>query len=311
MFCCTVSLYTIPPFLLYKSQTSAFVVTAGPKVSNQTKLHHEDNSLLSAVLALLVGLSSQNNSLTKEPFRLDIISKILEANKGINHNLVEGDVALSKKRNAMKCWSSYCKWKKSSNGQVEKNFHKKTCICFVLYRGQSDYLSIESESGMPFRIQTMEAGAFSVWIMGSFSMSSSMHLASITRSDRDRYVRLNWENIPAVSAHNFHKKDTNNLNTPYDYSSVMPYGRTAFASVYGADTITPIPDSSVLIGQRDEMSDIDILRINNLYNCSEYKRLHDALPSLKMHIGYYILTVPFVLFNGRHFWRQSMCKSFL
>ncbi len=49
------------------------------------------------------------------------------------------------------------------------------------------------------------------------------------------------------------------------------FSRTAFTSEFGADTITPIPDSSVPIGQRDDMSDIDILRINRLYECSEYR----------------------------------------
>lgn len=36
----------------------------------------------------------------------------------MSHILVEGDVALPKTRNAMKCWNGYCKWKKSYNGLV-------------------------------------------------------------------------------------------------------------------------------------------------------------------------------------------------
>ncbi|XP_060918051.1 high choriolytic enzyme 1-like [Labrus mixtus] len=169
---------------------------------------------------------------------------------GINHNLVEGDVALSKKRNAMKCWSSSCKWKTSSNGRVEVPY------------SLSDYFSLASMEGSRCFL-CLDHGIIQHELLHALGFHHE-HM----RSDRDRYVWINWENIPAVSAHNFHKKDTNNLNMPYDYSSVMHYGRTAFASVYGADTITPIPVSSVLTGQRDEMSDIDIFRVNKLYNCN-------------------------------------------
>lgn len=42
--------------------------------------------------------------------------------------------------------------------------------------------------------------------------------------------------------------------------------RTAFADA-GTESIIPIPDSSVPIGQRVTMSDIDILRIKRLYKC--------------------------------------------
>ncbi|XP_041666508.1 high choriolytic enzyme 1-like [Cheilinus undulatus] len=267
-------------------------------------------SLFSAFLALLVGLSTQKNSRvqpdvegkpTKEPFHLDITSKLLEANKGINQNLLEGDIALSKKKNAIKCWNGSCKWKKSYNGLVEvpyslsdyfydsekaliqkamETFHKKTCVRFVPFHGQSDYLSIESEMGCWSTIgrdggkQVLSLSVYGCLDYGIIQ-HELLHALGFhhehTRSDRDQYVRINWENIPAANAFNFHKKNTNNLNTPYDYSSVMHYGRTAFTSVYGADTITPIPDSSVPIGQREEMSDIDILRINRLYNCCEYQ----------------------------------------
>uniref|UniRef100_A0A3Q2G7L1 Metalloendopeptidase n=1 Tax=Cyprinodon variegatus TaxID=28743 RepID=A0A3Q2G7L1_CYPVA len=69
------------------------------------------------------------------------------------------------------------------------------------------------------------------------------------------------------SAYNFQKQDTNNLNTPYDYSSIMHYGRYAFAVASGRETITPIPNPNVQIGQRQGMSSWDIRRINLLYRC--------------------------------------------
>ncbi|XP_071762109.2 hatching enzyme 1.2-like [Centroberyx gerrardi] len=268
-----------------------------------------DLSLFSAVLALLLGLSAaQDNPMmqqheegveAEEPDRLDITSRILEANKGFAHMLVEGDVALSKKRNALKCWSDYCRWEKSPNGLVEvpytisdyfydseratienamKTFQMKTCVRFVPHSGQSDYLSIESKLGCWSNLGR-DGGKQQL----SLSVHGCLHHGIVqhellhalgfhhehTRSDRDQYVRINWENVPTANSYNFHKADTNNLNTPYDYSSIMHYGRTAFTSAYGEDTITPIPDSSVQIGQRDDMSDIDILRINKLYECSE------------------------------------------
>lgn len=36
------------------------------------------------------------------------------------------------------------------------------------------------------------------------------------------------------------------------------------------ETLIPFPDSSVAIGQRESMSDIDILRVNRLYKCYGY-----------------------------------------
>ncbi|PWA27837.1 hypothetical protein CCH79_00000137 [Gambusia affinis] len=63
--------------------------------------------------------------------------------------------------------------------------------------------------------------------------------------------------------------DTDNL-TPYDYSSVMPYRKTAFGTK-GVVTITPIPDPNVPIGQRRHShADINILLINKLYKCTSY-----------------------------------------
>jgi hypothetical protein len=58
----------------------------------------------------------------------------------------------------------------------------------------------------------------------------------------------------------------NTLNTPYDYLSVMHYETTAF-SVNGRSTIEPI-QLGATIGQRGNMSAIDILEVQLFYQCS-------------------------------------------
>ncbi|XP_028812730.1 high choriolytic enzyme 2-like [Denticeps clupeoides] len=64
--------------------------------------------------------------------------------------------------------------------------------------------------------------------------------------------------------HSFERIMTNNLDTSYDYNSVMHYGRDAF-SRNGQPTIVPIPDVNVPVWRAEEMSANDILRNNRLY----------------------------------------------
>ncbi|CAF3445752.1 unnamed protein product, partial [Rotaria sp. Silwood2] len=70
--------------------------------------------------------------------------------------------------------------------------------------------------------------------------------------------------------YNFYKADTSdadNLNTPYDFSSIMHYGRKYF-SVNGADTLEAL-NSSIAFGQRGTLSSYDIQAIQTFYGCSE------------------------------------------
>ena len=90
-----------------------------------------------------------------------------------------------------------------------------------------------------------------------------------SRPDRDSYVRVNYANIQSGMAHNFDKYDNtvvNTQNTPYDYASVMHYESDAF-SINGLPTIEPL-QSGVTVGQRDNMSSIDIQEVRMFYNCS-------------------------------------------
>ncbi|XP_042605477.1 hatching enzyme 1.2-like [Cyprinus carpio] len=111
-------------------------------------------------------------------------------------------------------------------------FHSKTCIHFVARSTQADYISIENKDGC---------------------------FSSLGRTG-GKHSLLIW---PTTSR----KQNTNNQNTPYDYGSIMHYERTAFSIQPGLETITPIPDRRVEIGQRQGLSNTDILRINKLYGC--------------------------------------------
>lgn len=50
----------------------------------------------------------------------------------------------------------------------------------------------------------------------------------------------------------------------------MVFCRYTFTNTTGKATIVPIPDGSVHIGQRQGLSNLDVAKINKLYNCSKY-----------------------------------------
>ncbi|XP_041844851.1 high choriolytic enzyme 1-like [Melanotaenia boesemani] len=227
---------------------------------------------------------------------VDMTTKILITNNGTDIPLMEGDIVAPTTRNAMKCWSNSCLWRKASNGRVvvpyvvsnqyppyEKQTienamrgFSRTCVVFVPRTNEYDYISIESLQGCYSELGR-KGGRQQLSINRGGCMYSGIiqhelnHALGFqheqTRSDRDNYVVINWGNIESSNAYNFYKQDTNNQNTPYDYGSIMHYGRTAFAIAYGVDTITPIPNPNVQIGQRQALSYWDVQRINMLYQC--------------------------------------------
>lgn len=85
-------------------------------------------------------------------------------------------------------------------------------------------------------------------------------------ADRDNYITIVSENIEDGKDKYFVKRnDLSQFGVPYDYSSVMHYGETAF-SKNGERTIIP-KYSSVKIGQRARLSENDIARIKAMYKC--------------------------------------------
>ncbi|XP_019201806.1 low choriolytic enzyme-like isoform X1 [Oreochromis niloticus] len=259
---------------------------------------------VSLLLLLLLGLCNAHrdhdhagqNEISGE----DITTTILRMNNGSTDFLVEGDILIPRTRNALKCTNKQysCRWPKSpTSGTVDvpyvlsdkyddsekktildamKGFGTATCVRFIPRTTETAYLSIEPRYGCSSLLgrigdkQVVSLQRFGC-VQHGIIQHELLHALGFyhehTRSDRDQYVRVNWQNIIKDYFINFDKMDTDNLNTKYDYSSVMHYGRTAFGITPVSETLTPIPNPNVPIGQIVGMSDIDILRVNILYQC--------------------------------------------
>ncbi|XP_077366539.1 low choriolytic enzyme-like [Festucalex cinctus] len=239
-----------------------------------------------------------DNAYSRDPAEYSITDTILKMNNGSDAFLIEGDVMLPTTRTAMKCAvkAKSCLWPKSGNGKVVipyniidkytntekqtiegalRGIEAKTCIRFIPRTTQRAYLSFEPKFGCFTMLGRMgdrqlvslqRFGCVQHGIIQHEVMHAMGFYHEHTRSDRDQHILIHWENIQEYQKHNFDKQDTNNLGIPYDYNSVLHYGKTAFG-VHQAITMTPIPDSTVEIGQREGLSDLDVLRINRLYKC--------------------------------------------
>uniref|UniRef100_UPI0037E90FC0 uncharacterized protein n=1 Tax=Semicossyphus pulcher TaxID=241346 RepID=UPI0037E90FC0 len=240
--------------------------------------------------------AAENKAKTKE--LSDVSEVIAKVNDGIKTRLVHGDIMPNLNRNADPCTSKGCKWPKrgkyvyvpviisSRYTKTERmtiikslvTFHKSTCIRFVWRRWwHRHYLFFYSGSGCWSYLGRQNRGQpISLKSTGCLSLGTVQHevLHALgfhhehVRSDRDTYVSILTNNIQPGVESNFVKQPTNNLQTPYDFKSVMHYSKYAF-SRNGQPTILSNSDPSLNFGQSPQMSKYDIARVNKLYKCCE------------------------------------------
>ncbi|XP_068090836.1 meprin A subunit beta-like [Hyperolius riggenbachi] len=160
-----------------------------------------------------------------------------------------------------------------------ERFRLKTCIDFKPWSGETNYVSVFNGLGCYSYIGNLRGGKQQLSIgNGCDTVEIVQHeflhalgfFHEQSRSDRDDYVTIDWENIIAGSASNFYFYDdsvVSSLNVPYDYTSVMHYGKSAFSTGY--DTIVPkYAQFTNIIGRQMDFSDKDVLKLNRLYNCT-------------------------------------------
>ncbi|XP_075699574.1 embryonic protein UVS.2-like [Rhinoderma darwinii] len=208
----------------------------------------------------------------------------------------EGDILIPTGRSAIKCKG--CLWPKSSDGTVivpytlsskysnwhrnlfntsMQEFEKLTCVRFVPRTAEKDFLNIGSSGGCTGYVGRVGGSQYvGLAIDGCMYKEIIQHELNHalgfyhehTRSDRDDYVTIMYENISPDETENFDRQDTNNLGLAYDYGSVMHYDKYAFTINPGQPTIVPKPDPNVPIGHGDGLSVLDVAKINRLYQCN-------------------------------------------
>lgn len=144
--------------------------------------------------------------------------------------------------------------------------------------GDENYVRVRSAGGCSSSIG-MQGGRQTIRLSDSCSIGNMMHeflhAAGVfheqSRTDRAQHVIVHEDRIRWFKGHNFEiERDSQGLG-PYDFGSIMHYGRTAFSrdDCAGTECVTiepvdPLP-SGVTMGQRGGLSAQDIEAVNLLY----------------------------------------------
>ncbi|EDO44568.1 predicted protein [Nematostella vectensis] len=209
---------------------------------------------------------------------------------------VDEDLSLRSKRNAVRdrkrLWTNKIIPYQFESGfpndlrptilEAMEEYHKKTCLRFKERTDERYFLRFVNKKGC------WSSVGRSYWVedvgqevsLGSgcndkkIIMHELMHAIGFwheqSRPDRNKYVEVLWENIQEGEAHNFNKYSHGEIDTlqvPYDFDSIMHYGRTSFGKD-GLETIRAIHDPGRELGRViPAFTELDLREINALYNC--------------------------------------------
>ncbi|KAK3734664.1 hypothetical protein QZH41_010099 [Actinostola sp. cb2023] len=159
-----------------------------------------------------------------------------------------------------------------------KEWEEKTCIRFVPRTNEKDYVEFFDGSGCYSYVGRVGTGKQQISLaFGCFTHGIAVHeighalgfYHEQSRPDRDNYVNIVWDNIKEKSKYNFNKYGhgiIDSLGVPYDYGSIMHYGKRDFAKWPWQTTIT-VKQAGASIGQRSHLSPLDAKQMNLFYRC--------------------------------------------
>ncbi|XP_050984028.1 meprin A subunit beta isoform X2 [Labeo rohita] len=216
---------------------------------------------------------------------------IPDINKGLN--LTEGDIMMPNERSAIlgNQWDIPIPYELAVNLSLNykgvilrafEQFRLKSCIDFKPRATENFYISVESRTGCWSYVGRIFPGGQTLSIgngcgLKSIAEHEFLHALGFwheqSRYDRDDYVTINFENIITGQESNFNKyneSESTTQGTPYDYYSVMHYGKNAFSNGKGITIITKRPEFQDVIGQYLDMSEYDVIELNKLYKCNSF-----------------------------------------
>ncbi|XP_078256236.1 meprin A subunit alpha-like [Rhinoraja longicauda] len=230
----------------------------------------------------------------------DFRADIPQINAESQRFLFQGDIAGTRERNALKDpttrWSFPIPYILTDNLELNakgvillafEQYRLKSCIDFKPYEGEKTFLSFNKLDGCWSFVGDQHSGqevsigerCDTKAIVEHELLHALGFYHEQSRTDRDDYVNIWWNEIIQGMEHNFvvYNDDLiTDQNTPYDYESVMHYAPFSFNKNDSLPTITTkIPAFDDIIGQRLDFSAIDLLRLNRMYNCTSTLTLLD------------------------------------
>uniref|UniRef100_G1SFJ1 Meprin A subunit n=1 Tax=Oryctolagus cuniculus TaxID=9986 RepID=G1SFJ1_RABIT len=234
---------------------------------------------------------------------------IPEINVAAGLDLFEGDIVLPKSRNGLRDpttrWQFPIPYILADNLELNAKgailyafemFRLKSCVDFKPYEGESSYIIFQQFDGCWSYVGDHHVGQNLSIGQGcdykAIIEHEILHALGFyheqSRSDRDDYVTIWWDEIISGYEHNFNTYNDSiitDLNTPYDYESVMHYAPFSFNKNASVPTITAkIPEFDSVIGQRLDFSALDLERLNRMYNCTTSHTLLDHCAFEKTNI---------------------------
>ncbi|XP_064411315.1 meprin A subunit alpha [Latimeria chalumnae] len=266
----------------------------------QSPSHEDQNSSQLATLLMAINLMNQACDHINDIDAGELTGDIPDINLASTRHLFQGDILLPLDRNALR--NITYRWKfpipyiladnlgLNAKGVILKAFEMfrlKSCVDFKPYEGENSYIIFQkfdgcwSEVGDQLKGQNLSIGERCDYkaIVEHEILHALGFYHEQSRTDRDDYVQIWWEEIIPGMEHNFVTYDDGfitDLNTPYDYESVMHYGPYSFNKNSDVPTITAkIPAFNDVIGQRLDLSAIDLQRLNRMYDCTSSHTLLD------------------------------------
>ncbi|XP_069092174.1 meprin A subunit alpha [Pleurodeles waltl] len=265
------------------------------------------SGVLPFLFLILIFVKSEAFSVKRQPLLKEyeadageLREDIPEINSAFGQRLFQGDIVMPSERNGLRN-ESY-RWTfpipyiltdsldLNAKGVILKAFEMyrlKSCVDFKPYEGEPTFITFQKGSGCWSYVGDFGTGQ--VLSIGERCDTKSivehelLHALGFyheqSRTDRDDYVQIWWDEIDEGMEHNFNTYNDDfitDLNTPYDYESVMHYGPFSFNKNASAPTITAkIKEFDDIIGQRLDFSALDIERLNRMYKCPETLTLLD------------------------------------
>ncbi|XP_056618780.1 meprin A subunit beta-like [Triplophysa dalaica] len=161
-----------------------------------------------------------------------------------------------------------------------EQFRLKSCIDFKPRTTETYYISVVTSKGCSSYIGRKVPQSQNLSIgdgCGTIASVEHLFLHALgfyhehTRYDRDDYVTIKHQNIKAGDESKFDKVSQNLSSvqgTPYDYMSLMHYGKDSYSNGNGSTIITKRPEFQDMIGQNLDMSEYDAIELNRLYKCN-------------------------------------------